>query len=74
MNPEKTHPTITTKPANPTGGHGKGISVEDEKVTLVKSGQSPAYMQRRMVGVDEEEKDKKHHKMMKSNTPTTKHY
>ena len=74
MNSEKTHPTITTKSTTPKSGHGKGVSVEDEKAALVKSGQSPAYMQRRAMGVEEEEKDKKHHKMMKPNTSATKHY
>jgi hypothetical protein len=58
MNSEKNHPTPTTKPQTLTSNQAKSQAIEDEKAALVKSGQLPAYMQRRAMSVDDEKKRK----------------
>ena len=59
MQTEKSH-TPTTKSQTSPSNQAKSQTIEDEKAALVKSGQLPAYMQRRVISVDDEKKRKQH--------------
>jgi hypothetical protein len=64
MESQKSPPiTITTKPAAEASKPAKSGALEDEKVSLVKAGKLPAFLQRKTTTVDEEEKKEKESKI-----------
>ena len=56
MEPEKSKSPITSKHAFNKTTRGKSETVDDDKAALIKASKLPAYLQRRSITSDEEEK------------------
>lgn len=60
MENKKNKPAVTAKlSTEKSGKHAEGIAHDEERAALVRSSQPPAFMQRKTVATDEEEKKEK---------------
>lgn len=59
MEPEKSKSPITNKTPIQKHGDGKSEEVDDKRAVLIKASKLPAYLQRRAIANDDDEKRKK---------------